>query len=192
MSDNHLTGTPDKTEPDAKPEKSERPVRREPKIQKAPVVLDERGKALSEILLTILKDFEIEYSAAVDEVVALVNPADLAEVCQLVKKDKRSFFNYLRSISVVDYEQRLEINYHLFSLKYRHKMVFKTSVSPDNPRVPTVTGVWRSANWYEREGHDLFGVVFEDHPDMRPLLLYDGFEGYPGRKNFPFHDYDEW
>ena len=192
MSDNHLTGTPDKTGPDAKSEKSARPVRREPKIQKAPVVLDERGAALSEILLTILKDFEIEYSAAVDEVVALVNPADLAEVCQLVKKDKRSFFNYLRSISVVDYEQRLEINYHLFSLKYRHKMVFKTSVSPDNPRVPTVTGVWRSANWYEREGHDLFGVVFEDHPDMRPLLLYDGFEGYPGRKNFPFHDYDEW
>ena len=52
--------------------------------------------------------------------------------------------------------------------------------------------MWRGADWFEREGHDLFVVVFEGHPDLSPLLLYEGFEGHPGRKSFPFHDYDEW
>ena len=84
------------------------------------------------------------------------------------------------------------MNYHLLSLANRHKMVVKTNLPPDDPRVPTVTGVWRGANWYEREGHDLFGVVFEGHPDLSPLLLYEGFEGHPGLKSFPFHEYDEW
>jgi len=55
-----------------------------------------------------------------------------------------------------------------------------------------VTGIWRSANWYEREAHDLFGVEFKGHPNLLPLLLYDEFEGFPGRKSFPFHEYDEW
>ena len=55
-----------------------------------------------------------------------------------------------------------------------------------------MTSVWRGANWFEREAHDLFGVVFNGHPDLRPLLLYEGFEGYPGRKEFPSHEYTEW
>ena len=58
--------------------------------------------------------------------------------------------------------------------------------------LPTVTGVWGGADWYERESNDLFGVRFEGHPNLVPLLLYEDFEGYPGRKSFPFHDYDEW
>ncbi|MBM3944215.1 MAG: NADH-quinone oxidoreductase subunit C [SAR202 cluster bacterium] len=127
-----------------------------------------------------------------DEVVAKVKPADVAEVCRTAKEDGRLSFDYLRSISVVDYVERLEVNYHLFSMDKRHKMVIKASVPHDSPSVPTVSGVWRGADWYEREGHDLFGVVFEGHPDMRPLLLYEGFEGHPGRKSFPFHEYDEW
>jgi NADH-quinone oxidoreductase subunit C len=55
-----------------------------------------------------------------------------------------------------------------------------------------VTSVWRAADWYEREAHDLFGVHFEGHPDLSPLLLYEGFEGYPGRKEYPFNDYQEF
>ena len=74
----------------------------------------------------------------------------------------------------------------------RHKMVVKTSVSPDTPSVPSVVSVWRAADWFEREGHDLYGVVFEGHPELAPLLLWEGFEGYPGRRSFPFHEYDEW
>ena len=68
----------------------------------------------------------------------------------------------------------------------------KENTSYENPSVPSVTGIWKAANWYEREAHDLFGVKFADHPDLSPILLYDEFEGYPGRKEFPFHDYQEF
>ena len=166
--------------------------RREPEVPEAPVALDERGEALSALLPDILGDFDVEIGAAVDEVVVTVSPADITAVCRVVREDPRLDFDYLRCLSVVDYIERLEVVYHLFSLEKRHRVVVKTSVSPDDPRVPSVVPVWRGADWFEREGHDLFGVVFQGHPNLAPLLLYEGFEGFPGRKSFPFHDYDEW
>ena len=104
-------------------------------------------------------------------------------------------FDYLCSISVVDYEeseQRFEIVYHMVSLSTYYKVAVKTSVISADPILPTVTSVWRSAEWFEREGHDLFGVIFLGHSNLSPLLLYEGFDGFPGRKSFPFHDYQEW
>ena len=166
--------------------------RREPQIPEAPVALDDRGNALSALLAEVLKDFDAEIGAAVDEVVVTVKPQDVPAICRTAKEDARLDFNYLRCISVVDYVERLEVVYHLFSLEKRHKMVVKTGVSPEKPHVPSVVSVWRGADWFEREGHDLFGVVFQGHPNLAPLVLYEGFEGYPGRKSFPFHDYDEW
>jgi NADH-quinone oxidoreductase subunit C len=65
-------------------------------------------------------------------------------------------------------------------------------VPNDAPVAPTVTAVWPGADWFEREAHDLFGVEFEGHPDLKPLLLWEGFEGYPGRKSYPFNEYTEW
>jgi NADH-quinone oxidoreductase subunit C len=147
---------------------------------------------LSALLGSALGDVDVQIDAAIDEVVVVVSPDDLLALCCIARESDDLDFNYLRCVSVVDYEERLEVNYHLFSLAKRHKMVIKTSVSPEAPDVPTVTGVWRAADWFEREGHDLFGVVFTGHPDLAPLLLYEGFEGFPGRKSFPFHDYDEW
>ncbi len=166
--------------------------RREPQVQEAPVALDEKGEALAALLPEALQNVDVELGAAVDEVVVTARPDDIPSICRIAKDDPRLDFNYLRSISVVDYEERLEVVYHLFSLNKRHKMVVKTSVSPDEPNVPSIVSVWRGADWFEREGHDLFGVVFQGHPNLSPLLLYEGFEGYPGRKSFPFHEYDEW
>ncbi len=166
--------------------------RREPEVPVAPVSLDERGRALSELLPEALAGFQSEIGAAVDEVTVSVKAEDVPGVCRMLRGDPRLALNYLRCLSVVDYEERLEVNYHLFSLEKRHKLVLKTSVSPDEPYVPSVISVWRGADWFEREGHDLFGVVFQGHPNLAPLLLYDGFEGHPGLKSFPFHDYDEW
>jgi NADH-quinone oxidoreductase subunit C len=139
-----------------------------------------------------LGDLDVEIGAALDEVVVTVKPEDVPAICRIAREDPRLDFDYLRCISVVDYIERIEVVYHLFSLEKRHKMVVKASVSPQESRVPSVVSVWRGADWFEREGHDLFGVVFEGHPDLSPLLLYEGFEGHPGLKSFPFHDYDEW
>ena len=107
-------------------------------------------------------------------------------------KTPRLTFDYLRCLSAVDYVDRIEVVYHLFSLERRHKMVVKVSLEPDSPRVASVVSVWKGADWFEREAHDLFGVEFEGHPNLAPLLLYEGFEGCPGLKSFPFHEYDEW
>ena len=163
-----------------------------PKAAQSGLALDDRGKSLSELLPTVLGGIDAELGTSADEVVVTVGPRDIPAVCRIAKDDARLDFNYLRCISVVDYEERLEVDYHLFSLDKRHKMVVKTNVSPDEPEVPSVTSVWRAADWFEREGHDLFGVVFQGHPNLAPLLLYEGFEGHPGRKSFPFHEYDEW
>ena len=170
--------------------------RREPTIPVAPAALDATGKALTALLGEVF-DSEpgFQIGAAVDEVTLTVPTARVADVCDACKTDPKLDFGYLRCLSVVDYVEstgEFEVNYHLYSLAKRHKMVVKTRVPEDQPAVSTVTGVWAGANWYERESHDLFGVVFEGHPELVPLLLYEEFEGFPGRKSFPFHDYDEW
>ena len=179
------------TTPSNRPQRPRR-QRREPVIPIAPVALDALGEALSETLARVFAEFDAEVGAAVDEVTLTVRAEDVPAVCRIARQHPEIDCGYLRCLSVVDYVERLEVNYHLFSLEKRHKFVVKTSVPPDAPNVPSIVSVWRGAGWYEREAHDLFGVAFEGNPDMSPLLLYDGFEGFPGRKSFPFHDYDEW
>lgn len=172
-----------------------RPARREPKVELAPDALDEKGVALSCLVAEMFaQDPEsgVELGVEVDEVTLRVPPERVRAICGRMKAEPSLAFDYLRSLSVVDYVDRLEVSYHLFSYPRRHKLVIKADLSPDSPSLPTVTGVWRAANWFEREGHDLFGVRFVGHPNLAPLLLYDGFEGHPGLKSFPFHDYDEW
>ena len=176
-----------------------RRARREPRIPEAPVALDAAGESLAALLGVMLGDraagFDARVGAEVDEVTLTVRPEDVPAACALCKNDSRLKFDYLRCLSVVDYVQasgEFEMNYHLYSLDIRHKMVVKTRLLEEAPVVPTVTGVWAGADWYERESADLFGVRFEGRADLYPLLLYDGFEGYPGRKSFPFHDYEEW
>ncbi len=160
------------------------------------MALDAVGEALTSTLSEVFgPESDTQIGAAVDEV-TLTAPADqIPDVCNTCKSDPRLDFNLMRCLSVVDYVSSngdFEVNYHLYSLDKRHKLVVKTRVPEDSPIVPTVTGVWAGANWYEREGHDLFGIVFEGHPNLVPLLLYEEFEGFPGRKSFPFHDYEEW
>ncbi len=176
-----------------------RRARREPRIPEAPVALDAAGEALASLVSGIFgpeaAGFDTQVGAAVDEVALTVKPEDVPAVCAICKSDPRLKFDYLRCLSVVDYAAssgEFEVNYHLYSLGLRHKMVVKTRLPEDSPVVPTVTGVWKGADWYERESRDLFGVSFDGHPNLAPLLLYEGFDGYPGRKSFPFHDYDEW
>ena len=171
--------------------KRARPVRREPKVEVARNALDERGAALSELVRELFGG-DVELGVEVDEVSLRVQPDMVPAICSRLKAEPELRFDYLRSLSVVDYVVRLEVNYHLFSYLRRHKLVVKADVCPESPNLPSVTGIWRGADWFERECHDLFGVRFRGHPDPAPLLLYEGFEGHPGRKSYPFHDYDEW
>jgi len=154
--------------------------------------LDKRGEALIALLPGSLASFEPEITSALDEVLVNVSAERLLALCAVLKEDPSLSFDYLRCLSVVDYETKLQVVYHLWSREHRHKIVLKVDTKAEEGTVPSVSGLWRSADWFEREGHDLFGVNFEGHPDMKVLLLYEGFEGFPGLRSFPFHDYEEW
>ena len=169
---------------------------RQHEVPTATVKLDEKGKALSKALQGDLgPSFPISITAEIDIVTVTIPVVNLVQVCTFLKTSDSYRFDYLCSVAVVDYEKdedRFEIVYHLVSLINRYKLALKVSVSANQPVVPSIINVWRASDWFEREGHDLFGIVFEGHPDLSPLLLYEGFDGYPGRKSFPFHDYQEW
>ncbi|MDA0988650.1 MAG: NADH-quinone oxidoreductase subunit C [Chloroflexi bacterium] len=158
----------------------------------APVDLDDKGRALELLLPGILAEFQPEIGATVNLVSVTVKSQDVPSVCRLVKEDPRLSFNFLMCLCVVDYEEHLQVVYHLYSTDMKHMMVLKANVSPEEPSLPSVTSLWTGADWYERESHDLFGVVFEGHPNMAPLLLYEGFEGFPGRRNYEMPEYKEW
>ncbi len=139
-----------------------------------------------------LKEFNLQPGVLYDLPQVTVEPADTERVCRIAKEDPRLAFEQLSCLACVDYKDSFQLVYILHSLDPDRTMVVKTNVPVDDPRLPSVTPVWRAGEWYEREAHDLFGVVFEGHPNLAPLLLYEGFEGYPGRKEFPFNDYQEF
>ncbi|HLF05300.1 MAG TPA: NADH-quinone oxidoreductase subunit C [Dehalococcoidia bacterium] len=121
-----------------------------------------------------------------------VEAQHIAQVCRRAKEDPRLDFKMLHCLAGVDYQDHLQVVYFLHSLSQERTLVIKANVPADAPRLPSVTTVWAAADWYEREAHDLFGISFDGHPNMAPLVLYEGFEGYPGRKSFPFNDYQEF
>jgi NADH-quinone oxidoreductase subunit C len=121
-----------------------------------------------------------------------VESRSIVGVCQAARDDPRLDFKMLLCLACVDYERYFQLVYFLQSLTFEQTLVIKTDVPYDNPRLPSVTPVWIAADWYEREAHDLFGVEFEGHPDLAPLLLYEEFEGFPGRKEYPLNEYEEF
>ncbi|MSP90569.1 MAG: NADH-quinone oxidoreductase subunit C [Myxococcales bacterium] len=84
---------------------------------------------------------------------------------------------------------RFEVVYHLLSLQWRHRLRVKVPLATDDLHVPTLCGLWIAANWGEREAWDMYGVVFDGHPELRRILLYDEFEGHPLRKDYPLRGY---
>ena len=166
--------------------------RRREQAPQAQVTLDDKGRILEGLLPNALGSFEPEITSSFDMVEAAVKPSDVPAVCAALKDNPDTAFDFLLCLCVVDYEERLQVVYHLYSTGKKHKMTLKADVPTEDPRVPSVVSVWPGADWYEREGHDLFGVAFDGHPNMTPLLLYEGFEGYPGRKSYDFNDYTEW
>ncbi len=125
-----------------------------------------------------------ESSIVNGELLIILEKDTLLDFCNFVFRDKRLDFNYLRCLSGVDRLSHLEVVYHLFSMSKGCKMTLKLSLPRDEARVPSVVSIWEGANWHEREAHEMLGIKFERHPDLRVLLLPEKFEGYPLRKDF--------
>ena len=114
----------------------------------------------------------------------------IVSVCRFLKVELR--FVRLSTITGVDWypeEPRFEVVYHLHSLDRNERLRVKCRVPGDDPEIDSVTGVWRGANWFERETFDLFGVRFRNHPDLRRIMLPDEWEGHPLRKDYSVTGY---
>ena len=108
----------------------------------------------------------------------------LHEVCKQLKEMEETSFDYLICLTGVDYPDHMKIVYHLESIKYRHMMVLKVKTSDRvKPVIDTVSGIWHTAKYHEREVYDLLGVEFNNHTDLRRLFLEDGW-GFPLRKDY--------
>ena len=154
--------------------------------------LSPEGRRILDVIANALKGKKVETGAVQDRPRISIESADIADVCSALRTNPDTAFNTLLCIAAVDYKEYIQMVYILHSRTVEQTLAIKTDLPYENPSLPSLTSIWRAADWYEREAHDLFGVEFEGHPDMSPLLLYEGFEGHPGLKEFPFHDYDEY
>jgi NADH-quinone oxidoreductase subunit C len=124
---------------------------------------------------------------------ALVIKKDhIVEVCLMLRDNENTWFDFLSNLSGVDYgveAQKFGVVYHLSSILKKHQLVLKVYQQNDRdeqnlPVFKSVTSVWKTADWHEREAFDLLGIYFEGHPDLRRILLPDDWEGYPLRKDY--------
>jgi NADH-quinone oxidoreductase subunit C len=122
-----------------------------------------------------------------DETVVL-RPEGLIPVATWLKAEPELRFEVLMDITAVDYlgrEPRFEVVYHFYSVSRRARLRVKLPLGEDNPEVDSLSPLWKSANWYEREVWDMFGVRFRGHPNLKRILLYEEFSGHPLRKDYP-------
>ncbi|MGA1865014.1 MAG: NADH-quinone oxidoreductase subunit C [bacterium] len=115
-----------------------------------------------------------------------VKPENLLEVCRFLKESELDF-GHPSCLSGVDRREYLEVVYHLYSITRRHKITVKVRVSCEEPMVPSLHSIYKGVDWHEREAAEMFGIVFQGHPDPRHLLLDEDVKGHPLRKNFAAH-----
>jgi NADH-quinone oxidoreductase subunit C len=117
-----------------------------------------------------------------------VKREDILEVCMFLRTEEELDCDLMRDLTCVDYiheKPRFEVAYHLYSIYYGRGVRLKVRLAEEEPTIDSVTPVWVGADWYEREVYDLYGVGFNNHPNLRRILLYEGFVGHPLRKDYP-------
>lgn len=110
------------------------------------------------------------------------------EICRYLHDDPDIHMDYLADLCGADYpdkKYRFEVVYNLFSMKHEHRLLIKALLPEDDSTVESVVPVWNGANWHEREACDMYGIVFNGHPDLRRILMPEDWEGYPLRKDYP-------
>jgi NADH-quinone oxidoreductase subunit C len=120
-----------------------------------------------------------------NEATVVVDRSELLGALQAFRDDPELALDFLSSVTATDWpgrDPRFWMSYELSSVEHRHRLRVKVGLVEDDPHVPTVTGLYPTADWHEREVFDFYGIVFDGHPDLRRILLPEGWEGYPLRK----------
>lgn len=143
---------------------------------------------------SILGKIKSKYTDAIIETVefrgeltVVIKKEILVEICKFLRDDPDLRFDHLSDVSGVDFLERnprFDISYHMYSIPKNHRLRLKVRVNEDET-VTSVTSVWSTANWHEREIFDMFGVKFDNHPDLRRILMSDDWVGHPLRKDYP-------
>ena len=117
----------------------------------------------------------------------LIASSAIADVCQYLAETDALAFDSLMCLSGVDLnakDEELAVVYHIYAMRHWHSVVLKTTVPKTDAHLPSVSHIWKTADWHERETYDLYGILFEGHTDLRRILLPDDWEGYPLRKDY--------
>lgn len=155
--------------------------------------MDESLTELGDHILGTLEESVLGFHVAFGELNVLAQAQSIARVLKFLRDDPACRFGTLLDITAVDYPQRaarFDVVYHLLSM-HQNQRIRVTVRADEETAVPSVVAVYPSANWYERETFDMYGVLFSDHPDLRRILTDYGFNGYPLRKDFPLTGYVE-
>ena len=122
------------------------------------------------------------------QAVAIIKRESLNDILIYLRDNDETLFDLFVDLTAVDYiarQPRFEVVIHLTSIPLRHRIRLKVRLHEDDPVMSSITAVYPSANWFERECYDLYGIRFEGHPNLKRILLYDGFVGHPLRKDYP-------
>jgi NADH-quinone oxidoreductase subunit C len=150
-------------------------------------------KELGQHIQTSLSDAVHSVEVQMGELVIGIELSQVVKVMTFLRDDTKCKFQQMIDLTAADYPERasrFEVFYNLLSLHHNQRIRVKLSTDEDKP-VPSITGVYTVANWFEREVWDMFGIFFSDHPDLRRILTDYGFEGHPMRKDFPLTGYVE-
>ena len=123
-----------------------------------------------------------------EQVSVIVKRGRISDICRYLHDDPAICMNYLSDLCGVDYpdrKPRFEVVYNLYSLKHFHRLRLKALVPEEELSIDSIVSVWAGANWHERETCDMYGIVFNNHPDLRRILMPEDWEGFPLRKDYP-------
>ncbi len=145
---------------------------------------------LVEIVKKIVNDLRIDEKATPKAII--IPSSEIKKVCQELYQNSSTYFDMLSCLTAIDNgpeANTMEVVYNLYSIPFNHHVMLKVILPGENPEIDSVSEIWRTANWHEREAFDMYGIKFNGHPDLRRILLPADWEGYPLRKDYKHQEY---
>jgi NADH-quinone oxidoreductase subunit C len=154
-----------------------------------PIRLNQDEESIIAVLKDSVPDLSYELGRSCGQLSIIVDKKVIVPVCKTLKEHPSAHFDYLADISGVDYlgrrEKRFQVVYNLYSISLNHRIRVKAEVDESDCSIDSVSEIWLTANWHERELYDMFGIDIQGHPDLRRILMPDDWEGNPLRKDYP-------
>lgn len=159
-----------------------------------PVIVEPEPGSIADSFRELLPSIEFQAIQGARDVILVVSKADVPAVLAEAKNNPRLAMDFLRDLCGVDNEaDGFEVVYQLWSYQHRHGVTIKARLTADDLHIPTASHLWKAADWHERECRDMFGIVFDGHPNLVPILLpEDMLDHFPLRKDNPLAPLEEW